>query len=297
MRPSLAQIALALMASMATVAAAVAAAVVWRGDYDVSATSAHTRPVYMLLEFAMRRSVRARAASVDVPALNEPSQVARGAACFRDACVQCHGGPGVAPEPFAMGMQPLPGPLMDAARRWDAAELYWITRHGIKMSGMPPWAYRLSESDLWAVVAFLERLPALSTRQYAAAVAGHPEGSCQAGQTCEEGGCPPTLTGTQPPPVPGLQTPRAQAQLLLRQYACIGCHQIPGVVGSPAHVGPPLDDLSQRALIAGRLPRSEAALVRWIRFPRQVDPHTAMPDMGVSEDHARAMAAYLLAPP
>jgi mono/diheme cytochrome c family protein len=64
-------------------------------------------------------------------------------------------------------MQPGPGPLMDAGKRWQARELYWITRHGIKMSGMPAWEYHLSDKDLWAVVAFVKTMPGLTPTAYA----------------------------------------------------------------------------------------------------------------------------------
>ena len=49
-----------------------------------------------------------------MPPLDDPARLARGAACYRAHCVQCHGGPGVAPGPDGMSMQPLPGPLLDA---------------------------------------------------------------------------------------------------------------------------------------------------------------------------------------
>lgn len=82
--------------------------------------------------------------------------------------------------------------------------------------------------------------------------------------------------------------------MLFRQYACTACHGIPGVAGPDVHVGPSLNDFARRSLIAGRLPNTEDDLVRWIRFPRQVDPETAMPDSGVTEAHATVMARYLL---
>ncbi len=70
-----------------------------------------------------------------------------------------------------MSMQPLPGPLVDAARRWQLREIYWITRHGVRMSGMPAWGMRLSEDDIWAVVHFIARLPQMSPVDYAARMA------------------------------------------------------------------------------------------------------------------------------
>ena len=60
----------------------------------------------------------------------------------------------------------MPGPLSDATARWEARELYWITRHGVKMSGMPAWEVHLSENDLWAVVAFVSAMPGMSARDY-----------------------------------------------------------------------------------------------------------------------------------
>ena len=122
----------------------------------------HSQPVYTLLERTMHQSVKRRAGATVAPALDTPALVARGAACYGDKCVQCHGGPGVAQGDIGRSMQPLPGPLVDASQRWRPEELYWITCNGIKMSGMPAWQHRLPDDDLWALVAFMQRLPKLT---------------------------------------------------------------------------------------------------------------------------------------
>src|SRR5690606_38415338 len=90
-----------------------------------------------------------------------------GLALFRSHCVQCHGAPGVAPEPFALGMTPAPANLAITARAWSPAEMFWIVKYGAKMTGMPAWKYRLDDREIWDVVAFLTELPALSPRRYA----------------------------------------------------------------------------------------------------------------------------------
>jgi mono/diheme cytochrome c family protein len=141
------------------------------GWYDIGATTQHFQPVYSLLEQGMHYSVRRHARKVAVPALGERGQVLRGAAVYRDNCAQCHGGPGVAPGNHGLSMQPVPGPLVDASRHWKPGELYWITRHGIKMSGMPGWEFHLSEDDMWATVAFVMQLPTLSAADYRALTA------------------------------------------------------------------------------------------------------------------------------
>jgi cytochrome c len=82
-------------------------------------------------------------------------------------------------------------------------------------------------------------------------------------------------------------------RLLLRQYGCGGCHHIPGVAAARGNVGPPLTRLAKRVYLAGTLPNTPENLAAWIRHPQAFDPRTAMPDMQVTEAHARAMVAYL----
>jgi len=286
--------------------AAGALAFVWGGFYDVSATGPHWRPVHRLLEVALRQAVRYRAEAVSVPdGWNDAAHRPLGAACFRDRCVTCHGAPGVAPEAFALALQPVPSSLVEASRHWRPAELYWITRHGIKMSGMPAWEYRLAEEELWAVVAFLDHLPSLKPMDYKRLAAAAPP-SCRAPPEAPA----PRPAGTRPRSgaAPGAGSSEAAmapdaltsdrweaARSALAQHGCIACHMIPGVVGPVTGVGPRLEGLGSRGRIAGHVQTAEDSLARWIRDPQSVDPHTAMPTVGISETQARLMAAYLLA--
>ena len=79
----------------------------------------------------------------------------------------------------------------------------------------------------------------------------------------------------------------------IERYGCVACHAIPGIAGHGSNVGPPLTKMAKRAYIGGVLPNSPDELVRWLRNPPEVDPRTAMPNLGVSEREARDMAAYL----
>jgi cytochrome c len=79
----------------------------------------------------------------------------------------------------------------------------------------------------------------------------------------------------------------------IRKYGCYACHSIDGVPGARGLVGPPLDGIGNREFIAGELPNTPNNLMRWIQHPRQVEPHTAMPEMGVTEQDSRDIAAYL----
>jgi cytochrome c2 len=80
----------------------------------------------------------------------------------------------------------------------------------------------------------------------------------------------------------------------IEQYGCGTCHTIPGVKGATALVGPPLTHWSRRSFIAGQLPNTPDNLVRWITNPQLVEPGTAMPNLRVTPDEARNIAAYLV---
>ncbi len=82
-------------------------------------------------------------------------------------------------------------------------------------------------------------------------------------------------------------------RLLLRQFGCGSCHEIPGVAAAQGRVGPPLAAIASRAYLGGVLPNSRENMARFIRRPQDIDPRTAMPDLGVTEAHARDMVAYL----
>jgi cytochrome c len=91
------------------------------------------------------------------------------------------------------------------------------------------------------------------------------------------------LTGGEP----------ARGPVLIRKYGCQTCHTIPGVPGADGMVGPPLDRIASRTYLAGRLPNTPENLMRWIRDPQGISSGTAMPQMGVTEQDGRDIAAYL----
>lgn len=267
-----------------------AAGFIWAGLYDVGATRQHLQPVFSVLEFAMHRSVRLHARNIEPPPLEDAAMIRRGATCFHDKCVQCHGAPGVAQGDIGKSMQPLPGPLVDATQNFHPGELYWITRHGIRLSGMPAWQFHLTEGEIWDVVAFLQRLPKLTPQAYAELAQWQPE-SAGAGQAQGKGAV--ASCGRDVNAVPTRAPDVVRGKQALHQYACSACHTIPGVTSSSPNVGPPLAGIANRTLIAGTLSNTQDNMVLWLRGPNVVKPHTAMPDLRVTHEDAADMAAYL----
>jgi cytochrome c len=80
---------------------------------------------------------------------------------------------------------------------------------------------------------------------------------------------------------------------VIESYNCGACHTIPGIHDAHGVVGPPLMFFSRRTMIAGELPNNPENLVRWIMNPKSVEPGTAMPDLGLTDQQAHDAAAYL----
>ena len=252
---------------------------IYSGIYNVAALEQHGPVANWVFHTVAVQSIRRRAQDIAVPRLNDPARIVRGLALYRQSCLQCHGAPGEAPEPFAMGLMPGAPPLEQVAREWPANEIYWAIGHGIKMTAMPAWRYRMTDSERWDVVAFVETLPKLTPADYRAQV------------TAQGGKAPPTAGDDSG--FAAVAGNAARGKVALAQYACASCHIIPGVTAPPGRVGPTLASIGSRSIVAGLLANTPEQMIAWIRRPQAVSPGTAMPDMGVSEQDARDMAAYL----
>jgi cytochrome c len=79
----------------------------------------------------------------------------------------------------------------------------------------------------------------------------------------------------------------------IERYGCNACHNIPGVLGPKGMVGPPLDHMASRALIAGKLPNNPQTMIDWLQDPPKYDPQASMPNLGITPAESRDIAAYL----
>lgn len=85
----------------------------------------------------------------------------------------------------------------------------------------------------------------------------------------------------------------SRGERAFRRYGCGTCHEVHGDRSAQGHVGPALHDFALQSYLPGGQPNSPRALVAWIRHPREIEPKTAMPNLGVTERDARDIAAYL----
>jgi cytochrome c2 len=84
-----------------------------------------------------------------------------------------------------------------------------------------------------------------------------------------------------------------RGEALFIQYGCGSCHAMSDVRTATGMVGPPLDGVALRVIIAGHLANTPDNMQRWIRDPQHVSPGTAMPDLNVGAQDARDITAFL----
>jgi cytochrome c553 len=152
--------------AIGTVIAGAAAVVVVSGIVSIKASSGHWAITARFLDFAKVRSVAMHASGIEVPPLDKPALALRGAAHYENGCAPCHGAPGMAIPLVMAAMTPVPPELSDRVARWTPAELFYIVKHGIKFTGMPAWPVQERDDEIWAMVAFLTRMPELDVAAY-----------------------------------------------------------------------------------------------------------------------------------
>jgi cytochrome c oxidase subunit II len=99
---------------------------------------------------------------------------------------------------------------------------------------------------------------------------------------------------TSPVPAPGGANP-ADGAALIQRKACGGCHTIPGIPGANGTIGPNLGGVASRTPIAGGAVPNNGPddLKRWIMNPPALKPGTIMPNLGLTDDDATKIVAYL----
>lgn len=153
---------------------------IYSGVYPMGADSRHHPVTYWLLETLRERSIARAASDLRVPSeISTPARLLAGGADYNDMCAGCHLQPGVTENDFTLGLYPAPPSLIQTADQHDHSHAtvageddhalkrqFWIIKHGIKASGMPAWGPGHDDERVWNMVAFLQRLPELSTDQY-----------------------------------------------------------------------------------------------------------------------------------
>ena len=155
-------------AAIAAISIAVSLGCLYSGIYDVSATQPDNAVMRWLLVTARNRSIERRAAEITAPPLDDPKLIQEGFEHYHEMCTGCHLAPGVDSSEIREGLNPKPPVLAEVVSGSSPARLFWVIKHGVKMTAMPAWGTSHSDQMIWAMVAFLERLPNMTPAQYQA---------------------------------------------------------------------------------------------------------------------------------
>jgi thiosulfate dehydrogenase len=76
-----------------------------------------------------------------------------GAEVYKQQCASCHGLPGQSPTDYATTMYPKPPQLFRGKGVTDdpVPESYWKAANGIRLTGMPAFKTKLTDTQLWQV--------------------------------------------------------------------------------------------------------------------------------------------------
>jgi mono/diheme cytochrome c family protein len=140
------------------------------GIYDVGADHPHGAVTQWMLGTTRVRSVAAHSNGMTVPALDDANLVVMGAEHYAEMCAVCHLAPGTEESELRRGLYPKPPNLVEHGRDLSPPETFWIIKHGFKMTGMPAWGTTHDDHSIWALVAFLRKLPQLTPQSYRALI-------------------------------------------------------------------------------------------------------------------------------
>lgn len=141
--------------------------VVATGAYDVAATEDHWPITEQVLNTLQHRSIAARAGELPVPIPDDPAAIDHGFEHFHAMCVECHGAPGFDRGDSGQGMTPTPPRLEEEAGEWTDAELFRITKHGIRLAGMPAFGPTHTDEEIAGIVAFIRAMETMTEEEYA----------------------------------------------------------------------------------------------------------------------------------
>ena len=161
---------LSVIGALAIIASVAAAVFFFGGFYNVAATEPDLGVVAWALVHIREASINRHAVDQPAVSMEDPATIQAGARAFASrGCPSCHGAPGVMWAKFSEGLRPDPPDLKDVAKELAPAQIFWVVRNGINMTGMPGFGLvEAPDQEIWTIAAFVKKLPDVSEGDYKA---------------------------------------------------------------------------------------------------------------------------------
>jgi len=140
---------------------------VFSGMYDFGADKPHNKFTIFIIEMVRKKSIQIKSKGVDERIFGKLNVNSGAIKKYSTLCQPCHGGPGYDSQNFAHGLYP-PAPSMakEDVQKLSNAELFWVIKHGIKMTGMPSFGNILSDKEIVSVIGLIRRIPEMEVKDY-----------------------------------------------------------------------------------------------------------------------------------
>ena len=160
------------LCGVATAVVLIPAAVLGYFALGLGQTRSDTKPPEwetLVMGSATRAAVRRNARTLAAPktasehAASEEAVIA-GGKLYLAGCSGCHGEPGKPYREEHEHYPPVPQ-LPHSGSQYSEAEIAWIIKHGIRMTGMSAYGPFYKEEQVWALAAFVKRSNTLSNQE------------------------------------------------------------------------------------------------------------------------------------
>jgi len=140
----------------------------WSGIYNIAATKPHWAVTLSFIQALRDRSIAVRSDDIRTPNLDDDKLKQAAFSHYHGMCRFCHGAPEYPPKEFAEGLYPAPPSMISGSiqKARSDVEIFWIVKHGIKMTGMPAFDPTHREAELWGLVALVKEMPRMSPERY-----------------------------------------------------------------------------------------------------------------------------------
>ncbi len=137
------------------------------GYYNMSATQPHWSSTLWVINQVRDHSIEFHSKGISPRDLKDPNLLKMGTEHYHEMCRLCHGAPGQEREEFAQGLYPqAPNLASKRIQGMTDANVFWVLKNGIKMTGMPAFGPTHDDDELWGMIAFWRRLPGLTPEHY-----------------------------------------------------------------------------------------------------------------------------------
>jgi len=106
---------------------------------------------------AVHHSVARQAAGIVMPGATTEERLVRGGKLFMNGCAGCHGELG---KPFGEDHTNYPRvpQLPHIGTRYTGPQIYWVVKHGVRMTAMSAYGRFYSEEELWSIAVFVRQI-------------------------------------------------------------------------------------------------------------------------------------------